>query len=96
MPLLRIILLQLEMIDRVVQDGTAIQPTTNKILDEADTFTMATRRVRELCLCRLFSSTAFSLTVMCLRSYCSTPRRQESSIAHWTHASTISDSSSDR
>jgi hypothetical protein len=46
-PLLRISLLQLEMIDRVVQDGTAIQPSTNKILDEADTLTMATRRVRD-------------------------------------------------
>jgi hypothetical protein len=49
-PLLRISLLQLEMIDRVVQDGTAIQPSTNKILDEADTLTMATRRVEDSCL----------------------------------------------
>lgn len=48
MPLLRISLLQLEMVDRVVQDGTAVQPTSmlsNKIVDEADADTIAARRV---------------------------------------------------
>jgi hypothetical protein len=44
-PLLRISLLQLEMVDRVVQDGTAIQPKSNKIVDQADAETIAARRV---------------------------------------------------
>lgn len=60
-PLLRISLLQLEMVDRVVQDGTAIQPKSNKIVDQADADTIAARRVSTAALCKCGSRYAFCI-----------------------------------
>jgi hypothetical protein len=45
-PLLRISLLQLEMVWIAIRDGTAVQQQQdNKVMDEADKETMAARRV---------------------------------------------------
>jgi hypothetical protein len=44
-PLLRISLLQLEMVWIAIRDGTAVQQQDNKVMDEADKDAMAARRV---------------------------------------------------
>lgn len=51
-PLLRISLLQLEMVWIAIRDGTAVQQQQdNKVMDEADKEAMAARRVSLACIC---------------------------------------------
>jgi hypothetical protein len=47
-PLLRISLLQLEMVMISIRDGMAIQAPNNKVMDEADKEAMAAKRVSHI------------------------------------------------